>query len=1058
MKRTLRRPVSAVCALAAGLLLPLVLRAETVQYQIAATGDDTHCSVGSNYVTNGDMNFPYNSDAERRPFLRWSLGIPAGATIESAYLKVLSRGAGDANVTTIRLWALDYDSCPSFALPANPFDWPMRAGVSVDWPLPGTFTSGQWYTSPDIKTPVQAFINRPGYAPGKYLGLRGQWISGRYKWISQGGGGSTDGAILEVTYSGGNFAPAANAGSDQVVVDSDYSGSEPVTLEGSLSGDSDGTITSYVWSEGGTQIATGVNPQVPLGPGVHTITLTVTDDDGATGQDTVVVTVHSIYYVDFEGGSDANSGLSTGVAWKHCPGDTAATGVSAGTALVGGVKIIFKGGATYRGTISCNWSGSAGLPITYDGNTAGTFGTARAVFDGSETLGGWTQCTSSAEAGGNPNWANLWYAYAPAGTNANTSNLYQFKEADDIEHMCWMAQTPNQTEPFFMDNSSNFFTVPCVKVTTTSVTDSNVLTQADANYWNGAFVMVWVQPSMVNARAITSFDPATDTITFSAVGSPYTDRDEKYAIYNHLSLIDRAGEYYFNDTAEADGRHKVWLWPPAGDPNDNPVSVSVPASRHSAFRLTANRSYLTFTGLRMQKYSGGGSYGGLYGGSGINFGGVSGLSHITVTDCEFAYLRHDYRDGNGYGALTLGGSNHLVEGNSFVDLPVTNAMQFGGSDTIFRNNYIERPGRHGLWMTFTNCQIIGNVMTDVRGMHADGIAVFNGSSNVLVAGNVILNSGVPICTQSSSNVTVAYNHLHCPGFYAYANYNGCTNLKIHNNTLRTGSYYYSLRNDSGGETRNNIYYSRTGSLTPDAGGNLVLDDNHSMDAAVFANPAAGDYRLKAGGPAVDAGLSLGYSEDVEGNPVPMGAGSDIGAYEYRLGGQSITAWMSQESGGPGPTLADNYIESRPGGLRTIRVTFTSPLEANTVSAAVVSLVGQTGGNLSHLVQSASLVGGNVLEIALSTLPDGDWYTVRISDRVRTTANYPVSGDLDFRLGVLWGDVDSSGAVTAADIVAVRGQAALALTTTNLRYDLDGSGQINGTDMLAVRGRLGRQLP
>ncbi len=85
--------------------------------------------------------------------------------------------------------------------------------------------------------------------------------------------------------------PIASAGSDQAVINSSQSGSELVTLDGSASSDPDGTIVSYIWSENGAQIATGVNPQVNLGVGVHTITLTVTDNDGLTDTDEVVITV-----------------------------------------------------------------------------------------------------------------------------------------------------------------------------------------------------------------------------------------------------------------------------------------------------------------------------------------------------------------------------------------------------------------------------------------------------------------------------------------------------------------------------------------------------------------------------------------------------------------------------------------------------------------------------------------------------------------------------------------------------------------------------------------------
>ena len=106
--------------------------------------------------------------------------------------------------------------------------------------------------------------------------------------------GLSDGAVLEVTYQsvGGNEAPVADAGSDQQVTDNDDDGSETVTLDGSGSSDSDGSITSWVWTEGTSQLATGETAQVSLAVGQHTITLTVTDDDSATDDDTTVVTVN----------------------------------------------------------------------------------------------------------------------------------------------------------------------------------------------------------------------------------------------------------------------------------------------------------------------------------------------------------------------------------------------------------------------------------------------------------------------------------------------------------------------------------------------------------------------------------------------------------------------------------------------------------------------------------------------------------------------------------------------------------------------------------------------
>ncbi|MGV6852731.1 MAG: PKD domain-containing protein [bacterium] len=87
--------------------------------------------------------------------------------------------------------------------------------------------------------------------------------------------------------------PVANAGADQNIIDTDSNGVEPVTLDGSGSTDN-GMIVSYVWSIPGLPNVSGVNPTVNLPIGNHTITLTVTDDTGATGSDEVVINVNTV--------------------------------------------------------------------------------------------------------------------------------------------------------------------------------------------------------------------------------------------------------------------------------------------------------------------------------------------------------------------------------------------------------------------------------------------------------------------------------------------------------------------------------------------------------------------------------------------------------------------------------------------------------------------------------------------------------------------------------------------------------------------------------------------
>ena len=66
-----------------------------------------------------------------------------------------------------------------------------------------------------------------------------------------------------------------------------------VDLSGSLSTDSDGTISSYTWTWSGGS-TTGVSPSVTLSSGTTILTLIVTDNQGATGTTTVTVHVNDL--------------------------------------------------------------------------------------------------------------------------------------------------------------------------------------------------------------------------------------------------------------------------------------------------------------------------------------------------------------------------------------------------------------------------------------------------------------------------------------------------------------------------------------------------------------------------------------------------------------------------------------------------------------------------------------------------------------------------------------------------------------------------------------------
>lgn len=110
-------------------------------------------------------------------------------------------------------------------------------------------------------------------------------------------GGETGTDTVRITV-GVSTGPAANAGADRVITDTDGEDGEDVVLDGSLSTDPDGAITTYTWSQiigGETEVAlgtsTGPTLQVRLADGENIVRLSITDNSGNQASDTVAITV-----------------------------------------------------------------------------------------------------------------------------------------------------------------------------------------------------------------------------------------------------------------------------------------------------------------------------------------------------------------------------------------------------------------------------------------------------------------------------------------------------------------------------------------------------------------------------------------------------------------------------------------------------------------------------------------------------------------------------------------------------------------------------------------------
>jgi hypothetical protein len=119
--------------------------------------------------------------------------------------------------------------------------------------------------------------------------------------IDNDGISSSDKVFIKILPYGSNMDPIADAGTDITETDNDDNGFETIQLDASDSYDADAIITSYVWTEGGTEIASGKTPTLNFNVGMHTVLLTVTDNEGATATDTLIVEVRpkANYALDF---------------------------------------------------------------------------------------------------------------------------------------------------------------------------------------------------------------------------------------------------------------------------------------------------------------------------------------------------------------------------------------------------------------------------------------------------------------------------------------------------------------------------------------------------------------------------------------------------------------------------------------------------------------------------------------------------------------------------------------------------------------------------------------
>ena len=227
------------------------------------------------------------------------------------------------------------------------------------------------------------------------------------------------------------------------------------------------------------------------------------------------------------------------------------------------------------------------------------------------------------------------------------------------------------------------------------------------------------------------------------------------------------------------------------------------------------------------------------------------------------------------------GDNGIIAGNTC--LRGRFGLSSSGNNNIIENNYVTGFGTAGGIRVSQDTYMYGmkiryNVVSNSPGFA--GITILNDAggttarSNFEIYNNVVYNTyyGI-VCSQAFSgsirNNIVWSTSTNVRTRLSAASIIPGETLTISNNILRDAT------TEAMASIAGTIYYDLPSLAAAGYGNGSTVAD------PLFVNAASADFHLQAGSPAINAGVSVGLTQDFDGNAVPNGSAPDIGAYEYQ---------------------------------------------------------------------------------------------------------------------------------------------------------------------------------
>jgi Right handed beta helix region len=437
------------------------------------------------------------------------------------------------------------------------------------------------------------------------------------------------------------------------------------------------------------------------------------------------------YYVDYVAGNDAADGKTPTTPWRHAVGDPAATLRPAATTLQAGDIVRFKGGVMYRGTINVRFSGVSGKPITYSGTG---YGTGAAIIEGADPVISSTPCPSAAACGGAPAWQKL----NLVSFNPNGTAFVKFYANDG---MLYESQYPAPPDRFFSDDINYFAVSPLgdkAMIESGRLRDPALV--ALLGGVPGGTLQIWTVGNLVVRREVTGIDG--DHVLFNPAGiTLYGDRPGRYALTGAARAISDIGQY----TVISPGRAVVWPRPAGG---------LVVGSGRSGFNVNGQTD-VTISGFVFRHQTA--SSTGTAEGAPITTYGVAG-SRVTIENNRF----EDSSLWDGKGVITISNMATVrIQGNTIRRIERGSGIRVGSGakDVNVTNNNFERIGRTGIaYLGVTTGTISGNIMTNMTGVHGNGLSLYLNNRAIRVINNRILSSERPMTFHGDKGTVAPGDH------------------------------------------------------------------------------------------------------------------------------------------------------------------------------------------------------------------------------------------------------------------------------------------------------------